>query len=33
MSKIENRIILKSLLYCVNFIRAIGENEYVVSIP
>ena len=33
LCKIENRIILKGLLYCVNFISAISEKEYVVSIP
>ena len=32
LCKIQDRIILKSLLYCVNFTSAIGK-ESVVSIP
>ena len=31
LCEIENKIILKGHLCCVNFISAIGEKEYVVS--
>ena len=29
----ENRIILKGLVNCVNFISAISKKEHVVSMP
>ena len=32
LCEIKNGIILKVLLYCVNFISAISEKEYVISI-
>ena len=33
LCEIENGIILKGLLYYANFISAISEKEYVVSVP
>ena len=33
MYEIENRIILKGLLYLLDFISAISEKEYVISVP
>ena len=33
LCEIENRIILKGLLYYANFISVISEKKYVVSVP
>ena len=33
LCEIKNAVILKGLLYYVNFISALREKEYVISIP